>query len=153
MAWMQSEDQSEIEGTSFAQITKGYKWAFFSSVSELAKYAEPLHKAVIPKSLKYSGKPVMFSCSDKTSKTKRLTDDLTAGLVASHSLSGNMSRHRLCSQSTSLPSSRPSSNILKKLPIWIPAVLSFNAMLATQTKLPEHFPRSTSSCRDLWRIG
>ena len=69
----------------------------------------------------------MFSCSDKTSKTKRLTDDLTAGLVASHSLSGNMSRHRLCSQSTSLPSSRPSSNILKKLPIWIPAVFSFNS--------------------------
>ena len=69
----------------------------------------------------------MFSCSDKTSKTKRLTDDLTARLVASHSLSGNMSRHRLCSQSTSLPSSRPSSNILKKLPIWIPAVFSFNS--------------------------
>ena len=69
----------------------------------------------------------MFSCSNKTSKTKRLTDDLTTGLLASHSLSGNMSRHRLCSQSTSLPSSRPSSNILKKLPIWIPAVFSFNS--------------------------
>ena len=67
----------------------------------------------------------MFSCSDKTSKTKRLTDDLTAGLVASHSLSGNMSRHRLCSQSTSLPSSRPSSNILKKLPCFLGVSSSF----------------------------
>ena len=93
----------------------------------------------------------MFSCSDKTSKTKRLTDDLTAGLVASHSLSGNMSRHRLCSQSTSLPSSRPSSNILKKCQFeFLPCFLS---MLATQSKLTEHFPGSTSSCRDLWRIN